>query len=231
MAWAFRILFVATLLAMGSPLALAAGQTVGVKLWNAQAALPIPEGFCLLSEAEPMDREILDNTRKFNEGLNEVLAIFADCGELQALRSRGRTLTNFGSYLLGISGGSKPLNIARAKFTASVADYLRTNDPYATAAQDIKDRAARIGVLLEQEAMVSLGLIHHDETAVYTGVIMPDMAEGAGPGERGIVVTGITLLNSYPVSLNLNTDYRDADSIAPLLTTQRRNLQNLVKAN
>lgn len=231
MVWAFRILLVASVLAIGSPPALAASQTVRVKLWNAQAALPIPEGFCLLSEAEPMDREVLDNTRKFNEGLNEVLAVFADCGELRALRSRSRTLTNFGSYLLGLSGGPKPLTIARAKFTASVADYLRANDPYATAAQDIKDRAARIGVLLEQETMVSLGLIHSDETAVYTGVIMPDLAEGAGPGDRGIVVTGITLLKGYPVSLNLNTDYRDASAIPPLLATQRKNLQNLVKAN
>lgn len=228
---ALRLVLTVGLLLAGTLSALAAGLTPQVKLWDTQARLPIPEGFCLLSDDQPMDHEILENVRRFNEGRNEVLAMFAACGELQDFRTQGVALTNFGSYLAGLSAQGKPVSMARAAFVKMLADHLRSNDPLATAAQDIQDRAARIGAVVQKNQMVSLGLLTQDEAAVYTGLLLPNVAEGAGPDERDMVVTGITLLHGHPVSVNLSTAYSGENTLAPLLAAQQRLLRSLVAAN
>lgn len=231
MAWSCRVLLITGLLVFAVLPASADGQTQRIKLWNSHANLPMPEGFCILSDAEAVDRELLEITRQFNEGRNEVLAMFAACGELEMLRSSGKLPTNVGTFLALLSAGPKVLTITRARFIAVLADHIRANDPFVTAAEELKDRAARVGAALEQADMVGLGLLLQDEAAVYSGVVMPDRSEGAEPGARTIVVSGITLLHGHPVSLALSTAYRDANSLEPLLATQRRNLQNLVEVN
>jgi hypothetical protein len=193
-------------------------------------ALPLPQGHCPMSEQQPAEREIIELTRQINQGRNFVMAMFADCGELESLRGEGRALDNYGGYLAPISAGTEPLAMPRGQFLAAIAKAFAQQDPVAAIEDEMRERVERADLALEVGEMAGLGLIHQDDTAVYTGVIQSLVMED-GSSERVVAITGITLVQGHPVSVNLFAPFRDSATVETLLVAQRQNLARFVAAN
>jgi hypothetical protein len=197
---------------------------------NLGVALPVPQGHCPMSEQQPAEREIIELTRQINQGRNLVMAMFADCGELESLRNQGRALDNYGGYLAPLSAGTEPLAMPRSQFLAAIAQAVAQQDPVAAIEGEMRERVERANLSLEVGEMAGLGLIHQDDTAVYTGVIQSLVMQD-GSSERVVAITGITLVQGHPVSVNLFAPFRDSATLEGLLAAQQQNLARFVAAN
>ncbi|MDH3473566.1 MAG: hypothetical protein OEM59_07725 [Rhodospirillales bacterium] len=197
---------------------------------NLGVALPVPQGHCPMSEQHPAEREIIELTRQINQGRNLVMAMFADCAELESLRRQGRALDNYGGYLAPLSAGLEPLAMPRSQFLAAIAQAVAQQDPVAAIEGEMRERVERADLALEVGEMSGLGLIHQDDTAVYTGVIQ-SLVMADGSSERVVAITGITLVQGHPVSVNLFAPFRDGGTVESLLVLQRQNLARFVTAN
>jgi hypothetical protein len=226
-----RLLLAAALSGLLAGAAPAAAQTSqSAALPGPGVELPIPAGHCPLNAGNPADRDIIRMTEQINQDRNEVLGMFADCGELSALRAEGRPLDNYGGFLAPLSAGTEALAMPRANFLAAIAKVFREQDPFAAIEGEMRQRVEQADLSLEVEDMVGLGLIFEDDAAVYTGVVQKVVLED-GSSARVAAITGITLLRGHPVSLNLFAPFRDPTTVEQLLAAQRRNLQSLVAAN
>ncbi len=192
--------------------------------------LPIPAGHCPLDAGNPADRDIITLTEQINQGRNDVLGMFADCGELADLRAEGRPLANYGGFLTPLVAGAEALDMPRADFLEAIARVFREQDPFAAITAEMRQRVEQANLSLEVEDMAGLGLVHEDDAAVYTGVVQKVVLED-GRSLRVAAITGITLLRGHPISLNLFAPYEDPATVERLLAAQRHNLQRLVAAN
>lgn len=224
-----RLLLVTVLAGLLAGAAPAAAQTAAAQP-GPGIELPIPAGHCPLDAAKPADREIIALTEEINRGRNEVLGMFANCGELAALRTEGRPLANYGGFLAPVAAGSGRLDMPRADFLDAIANVFREQDPFAEVEGEMRQRVEQANLSLEVEDMAGLGLVSEDDAAVYTGVVQNVTLED-GRHLRVAAITGVTLLRGHPISLNLFAPYQDPATVERLLAAQRRNLQHLVAAN
>jgi hypothetical protein len=68
----------------------AAAQTIRVKVDGAPIALMLPAGHCRLERGNPSDRAVIQIVERVSAKTNRVLAVFADCTELQHSAPGGR---------------------------------------------------------------------------------------------------------------------------------------------
>ena len=192
--------------------------------------MPAPNGYCPLSRSRLADREMLDTTEQLNAGHNRVLAIFAECGQLEAMRAKGAIVSNYAMYLMPLSAGEAPLEMPRAELIEAFAQALTQNEPFAQARETARDRIAEADLAIELQDMVGLGLLHRDDTAVFTGVLTRTAVEGAGI-DVSAVVSGMTLISGRIVSLNLAAPYEGQQTVESLLAQQRGNIRQLLDSN
>ena len=192
--------------------------------------LPPPDGYCELSAAYPADRDVLSTADQLNAGHNRVLAIFADCGELDAMRGKGVTLSNYAMYLMPMAAGDAPIAMSRQDMIEALADAFSETDAVGQARDTIRDRLSEADMAIELQELVGLGLLHRDDTALFTGVLTRTEAQDTGV-EVSAVVTGMTLVGGRLVSLNLGAPYDGQRTVDDLLARQRRNVKALIDAN
>ena len=192
--------------------------------------MPAPNGYCALSPSHFADREMLDTTEQLNAGHNRVLAIFAECGQLQAMRAKGAIVSNYAMYLMPLSAGDAPLEMPRAELIEALAQALNQNDPFARARDTVRERIEEADMAIELQDMVGLGLLHRDDTAVFTGVLTRTAVEGAGI-DVSAVVSGMTLISGRIVSLNLAAPYDGQETVDSLLAQQRGNIRQFLDSN
>lgn len=192
--------------------------------------LPAPDGFCELSAAYPADRDMLTTAEQLNAGHNRVLSIFADCGELDALRGKGVTLSNYAMYMMPMSAGEAPIMLSRAEVIELLANAFQETDPVGQARDTVRDRIAEADMAIELQELVGLGMLHRDDTALFTGVLTRTAADN-GDVDVSAVITGMTLVGGRLVTLNLGAPYEGQQTIDGLLLRQRENLRQLIDAN
>lgn len=226
-----RIVTALCILAAGAATAAPVGKTLQQKEAHSYGLeLPAPNGYCALSQSHRADREMLDATAQLNAGHNRVLAIFADCGQLDAMRAKGVILSNYAMYLMPLSAGEAPLPMPRADLLEELARALTQNDPFARARDTVRDRIADADMAIELQDMVGLGLLHRDDTAVFTGVLTRTAIEG-GAVDVSAVVSAMTLVSGRIVSLNLAAPYEGQQTVDRLLDQQRGNVRHMIESN
>ncbi len=192
--------------------------------------MPAPNGYCALSPSHLADRGMLHNTELLNAGHNRVLAIFADCGQLDAMRAKGAVVSNYAMYLMPLSAGEEPLEMPRADLIDALAHALTQDDPFALARDTVQERIAEADMSIELQDMVGLGLLHRDDTAVFTGVLTRTAIDGADV-DVSAVVSAMTLVSGRIVSLNLAAPYEGQQTVDSLLAQQRGNIRLLLDSN
>ena len=219
---------VALVVACAAP-ALAEG-TRTVSVIGGNVVLPIPNGYCALSESNAADKQMISLIERVNAGRNKVLMLFADCAQLQAYRTAGADISKYGSYLAPMSA-KRPVNMPRAAFAKVIGEQFQKQKALIEKAQQEAKRRvqnAAPGVALQDNQ--NLGLIHQDDTGAFTGLIQKWQAEGSGP-TRLATVSGLTLVRGRIVSMNLAAPHTGKTTVAGLLTAQRDNIKKLISVN
>lgn len=212
--------------ATGSP-------AVTVSIHGTEVVLPIPDGHCVLSDANAADRQRLSIVKRVNKGRNIVLALFADCAKLRAFRETGARLGGLGSYLAPASGAKRRYSMSRDRFVALMAKNFAGREGRAAIAKaqaEAKRRIKDIDRRISLNENVNLGLVHKDETGVYSGAVQNWQNEGEAP-IRFAVVFGLTLVRHKIVTTQVSRSYEGQETIERLVAADRAFVRRLIEAN
>lgn len=212
------------------------GSTAGAKdthiasVLGADVVLSIPKGYCALDKKNRVDQEPISTLEQVNAGRNVILLMFADCKQLEMFRTTGESLSNSGVYMAPRSA-RRPVKMSRAQFVAEFTAQLKQQKQLTDKGHDEgKRRVKEQNAGAEIERNVNLGVLHSDDTAVYTGVLQTWQVEGGGK-EQVVTVGGLTVVRERVISVNLSAEYRGKDTVTGLLTAQRGIVRALIAAN
>ncbi len=214
------ILFLIALLALEA-------EAATVNLLGRSIEAAIPTGYCEVG-AHPAEAEIGSRTREAIGNSNQILAMFADCKELEEFRKGRRTmLDNYGQIL-----AQTPKGQLRALKGISRSEYIRkisgkAND-FTEAIKKGETRAKQFVTGLQ--TVENLGLLSTDSNGLYTGVLMT-MPDDTGRPRSIIGIVGMTLVKEMSISINLYQAYRNSPDLRGLLARQQAATATFVRVN
>jgi hypothetical protein len=208
------------------------GMAKDFQVGSATIVLPVPEGYCELSEQQSADARVIDVIEDLVAGTqNELLAVSADCGQLQAWRAgKLPTLDDYAQVQTPISG--RDADVPRAATVKELCASMRAEGgkSIAEATPDLNTRveAAVKGGKFNETGF--LGVLAEDADVCYYGLQTKNRAEN-GVEETQVVVSATTVVKGRVVSYSLHTLYHDKDTATAALTRHRRNVTALLAAN
>jgi hypothetical protein len=186
-----------------------------------------PSSYCLIDRSVKAEAELYRFMVETNADLNRVLAVFVDCAELQRWRAGELSLLErYGNILTPIEETAYP-GVTRSAFLAELRKAMDWALPLGIAAGQARIEATVPELNVGQSE--SLGVIEADEAALYGGIAQRLEYEG-----RSFVLLGIfsmTLIKDVPLSVNLYRPLKDQQTVARLISEQRRFLQLLLARN
>ena len=210
-----------------------AGVAKDFQVGSATIALPSPEGFCELSEQQPADARVINVIDDLVAGTqNELLAVSADCGQLQAWRTgKLPTLDDYAQVQTPVSG--RDADVPRAETVKELCASMRAEGSR-TIAEAIPDLNTRVEAAVKggkfNEAGF-LGVLAEDAGVCYFGLLTKNRTEGGGAEETQVVVSATTVVKGRVVSYSLHTLYHGPDTATAALARHRRNVAALLAAN
>ena len=168
--------------------------------------VPLPDGMCALDVKVPEEQVIVDYMRNANIGYNQVLAIFAPCDDLDALKAKKTTgLSHYGSVLSQDLHQDIPMD--RATYLTAVAAAFQQSGAQLTDAAT-KQSAAGIqtgtkAAGLENPQNVgpaSKGIVYQDPRMVMIG--MQQTNNFSSGATKVASLTSMTLVGKSPLSVN-----------------------------
>jgi hypothetical protein len=199
---------------------------------SATIALPAPEGFCELSEHQPADARVINVIDDLVAGTqNELLAVSADCSQLQAWRAgKLPTLDDYAQIQTPVSG--RDADVPRAATVKELCASMRAEGgkTIAEATPDLNTRveAAVKGGKFNETGF--LGVLAEDADVCYFGLLTKNRAEN-GVEETQVVVSATTVVKGRVVSYSLHVLYHGPDTATVTLARHRRNIAALLAAN
>lgn len=201
-----------------------------VDIYGRTLDLVLPADTCALDYAQPVEQAMIDNMIQVNQGSNEVIAYFAPCDMLQALRDgQADWLPVSGTLLLPVVGGSfQASTLDRATFLAMMAKEIPSVDSAALAAmeQDINQRSS-VGSIGETQFLGALG---EDASAIYIGLLAVVTAPDGSVANMATVVA-LTQLADVPLSANLSREYASNADLDWLLAQLQAYMAELTARN
>ncbi|WP_119419782.1 hypothetical protein [Desertibaculum subflavum] len=221
---AAAVLCMAAAVTIGAGPASAAPHTVdGISM-----ELPMPPGFCELTREHPYDRALHEQQDRMQSAHNQVIAIFAPCGEIETMR-QGMPASRHGMWLLSAPNGQVvrvPANQRRSAFLDEVAAALPKVESGKLAAE-MGQRARREQLDL---SLQKIGVIDRNDDAVYLGILASVAVAGADPRHSAGVVA-ITTIRQRGLTFNLYGEYGGQGTYDELLAQTKQVMVALVAAN
>jgi hypothetical protein len=186
----------------------------------------IPSGYCEVG-GHPSDTEIVSRTRQNIGNSNQILALFADCKELDDFRKgRRKMLDNYGQILAQTPKGQLRVfkGISRQEFIQNLS-ARSDNMPEAFKKAEVRVKQYVSGYRLE-----NLGLLATDSNGIYIGTLMT-ITDDSGLPRPIVGVVGMTLVKELSFSINLYQAYKVAPDLRRLLARQQTAIANFVRAN
>lgn len=198
-----------------------------VNLLGRSIEAAIPAGYCEYGP-HPAEAELVRRFREVIGNSNQILAMFADCKELEDFRKGRRAmLDNYGQIV-----AQSPKGQLRALKGMSRTEYIqkmsgRTYD-FSEAFKKGEARAQQFvpGLQLAE----NLGILSADSNGLYTGVLMT-VPDDAGRQRPVIGIVGMTLVKEMPITINLYQPYRNSPDLRALLARQQSAIAILVRVN
>lgn len=190
--------------------------------------VPTPPGFCELG-GHPVDEAMLAQSRKIMASTNRVLTMFADCRQLDEVRSGQREqFEAYGQVFVAAPRGvvlsiKEPRRDFIEKMIQGTKDGAFRKSMQ-EAETSVKSRHPKAGI---QE---NLGVLDSDGSAAYVGVVANGPASGTST-RRLLGVTGITVVKQAAIAVNLYRSTASGTTVAGQLAEQKRNMSALVSAN
>jgi hypothetical protein len=194
--------------------------------------LPAPEGHCQLTEQQPADARAIKVIGDALAGTqNELLAVSADCGQLEAWRaSTVPALDDHAQYQTPIP--AKDLYYPRApsvkQFCANARAQGEKTAAGATPDLNTRLEAAIKGAKYNETSF--LGVLAEDDDACYFGQLLKMRTE-IGTEKNQVTISATTLVKGKILFYNLYTVYRGPDTVPAALARHQRNVPALLAAN
>jgi hypothetical protein len=198
-----------------------------VNLLGRSIEAAIPTGYCEVG-GHLAEAEIVSRIREGIGNSNQILAMFADCKELEDFRNGRRTmLDNYGQIL-----AQTPKGQLRALKGLSRSEYIRkisgkTND-FTEAFKKAETRVKQIvpGLQLGE----NLGILSTDSNGIYVGLLMT-MPDDTGRARSIIGIVGMTLVREMSITINLYQPFKNSTDLRGLLARQQSAIASLVRVN
>jgi hypothetical protein len=189
--------------------------------------LIVPAGHCLLGST-PLEATIRDVTSKAMAGYNQVLGVYGECREVERIRKGKPTpFSSFGQIVAHTPKGQPTTakGMSRPLFISTVAGSPeRMEDSVRRMKSVLRSRGEQV------DSAKSLGVVKTDDAAAYL-VILQDIPVGDGTTTPGAGVTGMTVVQDIPISINFYRRARGEQVIQQMLRTQSETLKKFVAAN
>jgi hypothetical protein len=186
-----------------------------------------PQSYCLIDRKVKAEADLFRFMEEINADLNRVLVVFVDCAELQRWRDgEVAFLQRYGNVLTPIEETSYP-GMARGAFLEELRKVM--DDAPLLGLEAGQERLEATMPELEVGESENLGIIEADDAALYAGIAQRLEYDG-----RTFVMLGIfsmTLINDVPLSVNLYRPLKNKQTVARLISEQRRFLQQLLERN
>ncbi len=196
--------------------------------------LPAPSGYCELSSTHPADRAMLIFGQIMFTCL---LSMFADCGQLDAIRAKSGTLSaseyvtpNYAAYRIFLLPESEPSPMSRDGFDEWLADVFGDGDADRRAPASLPEWIERAEIDIDRMTLAELGPRNRDDPAAFGGNLTRSLFADTG-GDIDADVFAITLIGGRIISLQLRAPYEGQQTFEHLLEQQRINMDRLIAAN
>ena len=234
-----RSLVYALIVYMGTLLVGFSAQAGNFQIGSDEIKFEPGEGFCALNEEKSdFDRVMIDWQRKANADKNALIAIFANCARLAALRTgEGKKFGEYGILLSPYVKGQvqKLRGYSRKVFLKAMANAIGGGINFDEGSLNARLNDSLDPLLKREVGKIELtdtrllGLLDKDDIALYTGIIM-----NVKMGKEKTVNAGVmamTLVNEYMVQYSLYSEFIDKRTIVMLLDRQKRISRTFVELN
>jgi hypothetical protein len=222
-------------LVAGSLIAGLAGPGVAkdAQIGGAAVVLPAPQGYCELTEQQPADVRLINVIGDLVAATqNELLAVSADCGQLEAWRAgKLATLDDYVQYQTPVAAMDSTTTRGEAVKEVCASARAEGGKSLASATTDLNAHvdAAVKGAKFGETGF--LGVLAEDADACYFGMLLKARTEGGGSEENQLMISAATVVKGKIIFYNLSTIYHDAATVTAVLARHKRNIPALLAAN
>ena len=202
-----------------------------VRIGAVTIVLPVPSGYCELEQAQPSDARMIDGLRRALAGQNELLAISADCGQLNGWRAGTRPLLDDYVQVQTLIS-ARDATIPRAEGIKQICAPLRTEGEklFAGVTTDVKTRMETAFKDVKVNEMRFLGVLAEDASGCYFALLQKLRTE-AGTDKTQVTVGTATIVKGKLVYYYSYAPYVNADTVTAMLTRHQSNVAALLAAN
>lgn len=198
-----------------------------VNLLGRPIEVVIPTGYCEVG-GHAADAELVKRTKEGIGNSNQILALFAECKELEDFRKGRRTMIdNYGQIL-----AQTPKGQLRAMKGVSRSEYIQKISALSNYMPEaFKKAEARAKQYIPgYQSQENLGLISTDTNGLYMGILMT-LTDNNGHPRQIVGVLGMTLVKELSISINLYQAYRSSPNLRGLLARQQSAMASFISAN
>lgn len=217
-----RLTLAALFLAVNVPGALGLAAMIG----DTFVKLPPPAGFCELTPRYEFDGRTVAVISAYMAGESiKLLAMSADCNQLDEAREGKRQLDDVATYLIENGDIKMPTPFS----VASKCSTLRilSKSPIGT---DVDARLASTIERIKVNEAGSVGVIAEDENACYTATLSKNKTE-TGMQKVLVVLQANTIIRTKAIIVRRQAVYQDLDTIKAVLPKFKSDVAAFVAAN
>ncbi len=209
------------------------GAAKDAQIGGAAVVLPAPQGYCELTEQQPADVRLINVIGDLVAATqNELLAVSADCGQLEAWRAgKLTTLDDYVQYQTPVAAMDSTTTRSEAVKEVCASARAEGGKSLASATTDLNARvdSAVKGAKFGETGF--LGVLAEDADACYFGMLLKARTEGGGSEENQLMISAATVVKGKIIFYNLSTIYHDAATVTAVLARHKRNIPALLAAN
>lgn len=187
----------------------------------------LPTGYCEIG-THPADIELVKRTGDAIGSSNKILALFAECQELEDFRSGRRAmLDNYGQILAQTPKGQLRLlkGVSRSAFIQTISAEL---GDMPGVFEKAFDRLKKFDPSFRSQE--NLGLLGSDSNGLYMGALTR-MEDATGHPRTIVGVVGMTLVKELSISINIYHAYSATLDLRGLLAHQQSVIADFVRVN
>src|SRR5262245_12463607 len=193
--------------------------------------LPPPTGYCELTEQQPSDARMIKVVSDLVAGRNELLAMSADCRQLQDWRTgKQPLLDDYAQYQTPID--AKGSNFPRAEAVKQICAQVRAEGEKMVtgATEESNKRMENVIKEIKINENRVVGVLAEDVDACYFAIVQKMQTE-ARTEKTQLILSAVTIIKGKILYYYLLSPYSDARNVNTALERHKANVAAVLKAN